>query len=397
MQGKAAYFDLLKYEKCTKIIVADIMPPPEEFVKMDVTHKASFEIIDFNDSLKIKDLIQGAVLILDALPGAFAIELAKLAIEAGIHIVSTMYYLNPLEKDPDVLAKLKEKLKALHQDAVRKNITVLPEFGLDPGIDLVLGAKALSEFDEVEVFNSYGTGLPIEENANNPIKYKFSWSVAGLLRAYKRPARLIKNGKVIEIDGMKIFAEENRHFLKINELDTPMESYPNGNSEYYSEIFGLKGSIKEMGRYACRYPGHCDFWYKMANCGFLDEEPLKIDHTEIQPIEFVTKLLTSQKQFQYNDNESDFAFIRVEVIGKVKNKRKKIIYHVIDYKDLPTGFTAMQRTVGFTLSLGARLILNGQIKKPGLISPIDIPFELLEEGLKVSGIHIQRFETTLND
>ena len=70
---------------------------------------------------------------------------------------------------------------------------------------------------------------------------------------------------------------------------------------------------------------------------------------------------------------------------------------MIDYKDLKTGFTAMQRTVGFTLSLGARLILNEQINKPGLISPIDIPFELLEAGLKVSGIHIQRFETTLND
>ena len=397
MQGKAAYFDLLKYEKCTKIIVADILPPPEEYVKMDVSNKATFEVIDFNDSLKIKDLIKGAALILDALPGAFAIELAKIAIEAGIHIVSTMYYLNPLEKDPKVLVKLKEKLKALHEEAVRKKITVLPEFGLDPGIDLVLGARALSEFDEVEVFNSYGTGLPIEKNANNPIKYKFSWSVAGLLRAYKRPARLIKNGEVVEIDGMKIFSEENRHFLKINELDIPLESYPNGNSEYYSEIFGLKGSVKEMGRYACRYPGHCDFWYKMANCGFLNEEPLKIDHMEILPIEFVTKLLTSQKQFQFSENESDFAFIRVEVTGKVKDKRKKIIYHVIDYKDLKTGFTAMQRTVGFTLSLGARLILNEQINKPGLISPIDIPFELLEAGLKVSGIHIQRFETTLND
>lgn len=397
MQGKAAYFDLLKYEKCSTLIVADVLPPPEEYVKMDVTNKTSFEIIDFNDSLKIKDLIQGAGLILDALPGAYAIELAKLAIEAGIHIVSTMYYLNPLEKDPQVLEKLKEKLKALHEEAVRKNITVLPEFGLDPGIDLVLGAKALSEFDEVEVFNSYGAGLPIEENADNPIKYKFSWSVAGLLRAYKRPARLIKNGKVVEIDGMKIFSEENRHFLKINELDVPLESYPNGNSEYYSEIFGLKDSIKEMGRYACRYPGHCDFWYSMANCGFLDEEPLKMDNTEIQPIEFLTKLLTSQKQFQFNENESDFAFIRVEVIGRVKDKRKKIIYHVIDYKDLQTGFTAMQRTVGFTLSLGARLILNGQINKPGLISPIDIPFELLEEGLKASGINIQRFETIISD
>jgi saccharopine dehydrogenase-like NADP-dependent oxidoreductase len=397
MQGKAAYYDLLKYDKCDMIIIADIVPPAKEYMKLDVENKASFEILDINNSSRVYELMKEADMVVDALPGSFAFHLAKMAVETGVHLVSSMYYLNPLEKDSEVLAKLKEELKNLYEEAIRKNITVLPEFGLDPGIDLVLGAKAISEFEEVEVFNSYGTGIPVAENADNPLKYKFSWSIPGVLRAYRRPSRIILNGKIIEIDGREIFSTDNRHMLEIEELKTPLECYPNGNSEYYSELFGLKYSVKEMGRYACRYPGHCDFWYTMSNSGFLDDNPLNMGNVNIPPIEFVANLLASQKQFHFGKNESDIAMVRVEVTGKSLNKKKKMIYQLIDYKDQKTGFTAMQRTVGFTMSLGARLILNGQLNKPGLISPIEVPFEFLEEGLKEFGMHIKRIEIPVNE
>ena len=382
MQGKAVYHDLLNYDKCSTITIADILPPPEEYLKLDKEHKASFEIFDINKPSGIDELLKGADMVVDALPGGYANKIAKLAVEAGVHVVGSMYYLNPLEKDQEVLAKLKKELKDLNEEAIRKNITVLPEFGLDPGIDLVLGAKAISEFDDVEIFNSYGTGVPVEKDAANPLNYRFSWSIPGVLRAYRRPSKLILKGRVIEIDGKEIFSTANRHLLEIEELKTSFECYPNGNSEYYAELFELNNSIREMGRYACRYPGHCDFWYKIANSGFLDEEPLTIGAQRISPLEFVAHLLASQKQFQYGKDESDLTFVRIEVTGKAKNKKKKVIYQLLDYKDQKTGLTAMQRTVGYTMALGVRLILDGQISKRGLISPIDVPYELLEAGLK---------------
>jgi saccharopine dehydrogenase-like NADP-dependent oxidoreductase len=391
MQGKAAFYDLMKYEKCDELLVADISPPDRGFFSSGRDDKASFKLLDIKDTAGIVELMSGATLAVDALPGFFALKLAKTAIEQGVHLVSSMYYLNPLEKDPTILTKLKAELKVLNEEAIRKGTTVLPEFGLDPGIDLVLGAKALSEFDEVEVFNSYGTGIPVPKHANNPLKYKFSWSVPGLLRAYRRPSRIIKNGVVTEIDGNDIFSKQHRHMLDIDGLNLQLECYPNGNSEYYAELFGLKGSVREMGRYACRYPGHGDFWHILSNSGFLDDSPLKIGNTGVSPIEFVAELLASQSQFQYGKDETDLAMVRVEVSGKSSGRSKKVIYQLIDYKDHETGLTAMQRTVGFTMALGARLILDGQLGSPGLISPIDIPFGLLEKGLKEFGMMIQRF------
>lgn len=397
MQGKAAYHDLLNYEKCTSILIADILPPTQEYKILDTQNKAIFKLLDINNSSEIFALLVDADLVIDALPGIFANKIAKIAVEAGVHIVSSMYYINPVEKDPLVLAKLKADLQNLNEEAIKKNITILPEFGLDPGIDLVLGAKALSEFDHVEVFNSYGTGLPILANANNPIKYRFSWSIAGALRAYRRPSRIIKNGKIEEIDGKNIFKLENRHMLKLEEIAVPLESYPNGNSEYYAELYNLKGKVTEMGRYACRYPGHCDFWYTMANTGFLDETPIKVGDVMVSAIDFTTSLFASQAQFHYGEDEKDLAMVRVEVIGIVANKRKKVVYQLLDYKDPKTGLTAMQRTVGFTMTLGAKLLLEEKFTKRGLVSPIDIPYELVEKGLNENDMYIHRFELPIQD
>jgi len=391
-QGKATFHNLLQYDKCKHLIVADLTEPEKEYVDLDVENKATFKILDLTNPAGIEELMNNADVIVDALPPSFALNIAKKAVEIGVHLVSSMYYLNPLEADSEVQAKLKTELNNINEEALRKKVTILPEFGLDPGIDLVLGAKALSEFDEVEIFNSYGTGIPVVENANNPLKYKFSWSISGLLRAYRRPSKIISNGKVVDIDGKQIFSTANRHLLNIEELGIPLECYPNGNSAYYAELYGVMGTVKEMGRYASRYPGHCDFWYIMANSRFLDDESITIGSTTISPIDFTENLLGSQKQYQFGKEEADLAMVRVEVTGKSSGIRKKVAYQLIDYKDKKTGFTAMQRTVGYTMALGVRMILDEQLNKPGLISPIVVPFSLLEKGLKEFGMQIKRIE-----
>jgi saccharopine dehydrogenase-like NADP-dependent oxidoreductase len=80
---------------------------------------------------------------------------------------------------------------------------------------------------------------------------------------------------------------------------------------------------------------------------------------------------------------------------RLKNgKSKRVIYQMIDRRDLETGLLAMQRTVGYTASIGAQMILNGQITKRGLLTPTrDIPSDILIEELEKRGITIQRTES----
>ena len=365
MQGKAALDDIFHNCDVEQIIVADNQSDLNT-IRQYSEKNVKLMNIDASDTAQLTLLMKDASLVIDALPGNFAFSVAQVAAKVGVNLVSSMYYINPLEKDLQKIQKLLEQQEQINESAKNNGITILPEFGLDPGIDLVLGAQALSEFDSVDIFNSYGTGLPVDHSAQNTLKYRFSWSVEGVMKACKRPARIIHENRDTEINGLDIFKPENRHIIELDELEMPMECYPNGNSTYYAEIYNIKNTVKSMGRYACRWPGHCDFWERIANSGFLNDEPIQVGSQKVIPIEFTTALLNSQQQFHYNESDKDMALARVDMSGTKDGKNKRVIYQLLDFRDMDTGFTAMQRTVGFTMGIGARLILNDEIPQKGV-------------------------------
>jgi len=393
MQGRAALHDLVNNCDVAEILVADNNPHMDSILKDYSGERVKAVSLDAEDESSLASLIRKADVVIESLPPQFALKVGRIAAAEGVHLVSSMYYLNPGEKDAAKITQIKEELKTLDRVAKEKGAIILTEFGMDPGIDLVVGAKGLSEFDEVEEFYSYGAGFPTPEAANNPLKYKFTWSVGGVIRSYLRPGKVIADGRVVEVKADEVFAEKNRHILDLAAIGSPLECYANGNAEHYAELFGIRETVKQMGRYACRLPGHCAFWSTMAKCGFLNDQPVEVNGVMVSPVQFVAALLGSQEQFYFTDQEQDMALIYIDVRGKKEGQKKRVTYQLIDRRDLETGFTSMQRTVGFTMSLGARLILEGKLNKPGLLLPMDVPYELVADGLKRQGMVISRQES----
>jgi saccharopine dehydrogenase-like NADP-dependent oxidoreductase len=392
MQGKGALYDLVANSQASEIIVADSNPEALEYIKQYPSSKVTGQTINAASEKGTASLIRDADVVVETLPGYLALPVGKLAAELGVNLVSSMYYFDPEEQGNEDSQAILEKIKKIDSEAKSNGATILNEFGLDPGIDLVLGARAIGELDQVDEFYSYGAGLPALEDADNPLKYKFSWSVMGVMRSYSNPARIISGGKTVRIDARDIFATENMHLLNVDELKAPLECFPNGNSVKYAEVLNIRESVKKMGRYTCRWEGHCEYWNKMVKSGFLEWTPIILDGNPVSPVKFTAALLRNQRQFQYSENERDLTLIRVDVRGAKNGKTKKIVYQLIDYRDLQTGFTSMQRGVGFTMGLGARLIMDGKLKKTGLISPIDVPFDMVTKELEKHGIKITREE-----
>lgn len=392
MQGKAVLDDLVKHTDVGQIIVADNSPDLEPYLHRYSSERVVGRSIDAANEVELAALIREADVAIESLPGTFALPVGRLAAKLGVNLVSSMYYINPGEQNPENIERMQAEVKEIDRQAKAQGCIILTEFGMDPGIDLVMGAKALSEVEEVHEFYSYGAGFPVPEAASNPLKYKFTWSIIGLLRSYLRPAKIISQGKLIEIPAQEVFNPQNRHILELEEIGGPLESYPNGNSAHYAELFGLKNSVKEMARYTCRWPGHCAFWEIMAKCGFLNPEPITVGNVPVAPIEFTAALLNSQPQFHLAEHEQDLALLRIDVRGIAQGKRTRIVYQLIDRRDLETGFTSMQRTVGFTMSLGAQLILQKKLQNSGLLSPIDVPYDLVAQGLKKHNMTITRQE-----
>ena len=223
MQGKAALDDLYHFVEDLPIIVVDNDPGLESYLKRYPGPRIMLRRLDITKKEDVMQLMSAASVVVEALPPQFALQMAQWAAEAGVSLVSSMYFINPAESDPVVIQQNKDELVRIDTIAKENNIIILPEFGLDPGIDLVLAAKALSEFDKVHSFNSYGTGVPVPQDATNPLKYKFSWSVLGVLRATKRPGKIVHNGKIVEVRGTDIFKPENVHLIQSDDFGGDLE------------------------------------------------------------------------------------------------------------------------------------------------------------------------------
>ncbi len=196
----------------------------------------------------------------------------------------------------------------------------------------------------------------------------------------------------MDIPPDEIFSPANTHVLDLPELGGPLECFANGDAVHYAEMFGIRKTVVDMGRYVCRWPGHTAYWWTMAKCGFLGEKPVKVGDCNVTPLEFVASLLGGQEQFHYARDERDVALVRVEAAGLKGGRRVTVVYQLIDRRDPATGLTAMSRTTGFTAAIGAQMILRGEISRAGLITPMDVPFQAFCAELGKRGLNIVRTE-----
>lgn len=379
LQGKATLHDFESSSEVERIVVAEREArSARDWIEARGYRKPAVVELDADDGAALARVIEtsGCDIVVCMLPAVFNPVIAKAAIDAGLPFVSTSYAGKTAELDG--LAK-------------ERGVTVLPEMGFDPGIDLVLARLAIDSLDDVEGLNSYGAGVPEPSAADNPLKYKITWTFDGVLKAYKRDARLLIDGEERRIPGTEIFRPENTH-----EIDVPglglLEAYPNGDAMHFAQLFGLGKSLRRMGRYAARWPGHCAFWRSMAELDFLSDEPTRLGGGSFSPREFLVHHLTPRLQFA--PHERDVAFLRVEAWGRKAGRARRIVYDLLDYRDLQTGLFAMNRTVGFTASIAAHLVARGEVRQSGVLSPArDVPGDRVIDELKRRGIEVCRRET----
>ena len=314
----------------------------------------------------------GVAVVIGLVPPAQRLALAQAAVARGVHYVDASY---PLPE-----------FTALGAHAAARGVALLPEMGLDPGLDLILSQVLLRNLDRVRLWRVFGAGIPEPAAATPPLRYKISWTFEGVLRAYRRPARVIEHGQVVDIPPAALFSPEHCFTYTVPGLGA-LEAYPNGDVTRYVRALGPQADVCTAGRYSLRWPGHCALWRAWGQLGFLDPQPIAVDGTPVAPARFLQALL--EPQLQYAPHERDIALVRVEVAGEQDGHPVRRAAQLLDYRDLNTGLLAMQRTVGFTAAAGAWLLLTGRITARGLLSPLrHVPPRALLQALAPHGLQV---------
>ncbi|NHK31163.1 MAG: hypothetical protein FK730_07410 [Asgard group archaeon] len=380
LQGKTALYDLDQSDNVAEIIAADVDINGLKLHVREMNYKKVIcQKLDATNQDNIDELMKlRPDVVIDLLPVAFNLDIVKSAIKNKVNLVNTCY-------PSQAILDLDEEVKNC-------GITILPEFGFDPGIDLVILGEAIRDLKEIELINSYGAGIPEPEACDNPLNYKITWTFEGVLRSYYREGKLIRDGQEITIKANEMFNPENIHYVEIEEIGK-LEAIPNGDAVKYLKYIGIdddseeKQFLRDTGRYSMRWPGHSEFWKKLVDLHMLDDELVEIEGKKYNRRKILAKLL--EPQLQLKPNERDIAVILVDVIGKLNDERTRVRYQVIDRRDLETGFTAMSRLVGYTASIGAQIIGMKKISKKGILSPVkDIPYNLLCDELLKRNVHV---------
>jgi len=214
-----------------------------------------------SDENTLDSMVKSHDITVSLLPYMFHVMVATHCLKHGKDMVTTSY--------------VKPEMKALHDKAVQKGVILLNECGLDPGIDHMSAMRIIDKVHEkggaILEFYSICGALPAPEAADNPFKYKFSWSPKGVVMAGNNDAMYLRHGDVVNLPTADLFKNPFRvSFPEVGE----MEVYPNRDSLAYKEIYGIPEAMT-MFRGTFRYKGWCESLDAIKSLNLISNE--KID------------------------------------------------------------------------------------------------------------------------
>jgi len=378
-----------------------------------------------DDPETLEKLVSEHDITVSLLPYKYHTDVAKICLHFNKSLVTTSY--------------VQKEMIPLDEPARKAGVLFLNEVGLDPGIDHMSAMKIIDHIHnkggKVHEFYSLCGALPAPESADNPLKYKFSWSPKGVVLASRNSALYLKNGEQVFIEPVNLFKDRfSYNFPGIGDLDV----YPNRDSISYMDIYGIP-ETKTMYRGTFRYKGWCETLDAMKSLNMLDDTikdyqgmtyaeflaergnlttddlkrkiAIKLgvdeDSVAIKSFEFLGLFsneilnyrstspfdITSDrmiKKMVLADNERDMIILQHIFLAEYPDGKKEVIKSsMLDFGS-PSTNTSIARTVALPAAIAVRMILDNKIQITGVHRPVlpQIYNPVLDE-LKALGIEMR--------
>jgi len=370
-QGIAAAYDLAVFGQADSLTLLDIDLAVAQGAAARLNRLLGKSIatgfqVDAADVSTVAPHLDGATGLISSVHYTFNVEVTKLAVAKKVHM--TDFGGNT--------AVVREQL-ALDAEAAGAGVTIVPDCGMGPGLNISLGTYVMSLVEEPEEVLIWDGGLP--QDPQPPWNYVSTFSMGGLTNEYDGDAFFIRDGKVAPVPC----------FSGYEVLEFPE---PIGRLEAFVTSGGLstspwtfEGRLRRLENKTLRYPGHAAQFKAFSDLGMLGLDPIAVGGQQVVPRDVLHALLTPQIS---RDEVKDICVMRVKGIGTTKGKRAEAVVELIDRYDETTGFTAMQRLTGWHGSIMLIAAVNNRVRRGAVSVELALPGRTIVTECRRRGIAV---------
>jgi lysine 6-dehydrogenase len=333
MVGRAIALDLAKEHSVTSFDLS----ATNLAVLNDRNSAVQTVAADLSQFDEYKNWLSPFDIVVTAVPGFMGYKTLEAVINAGKDVVDISFF----PEDSLQLDKL----------AKEKEVTAITDCGVAPGMHNFIVGRYNEEM-KIDSFECYVGGLP--QHPKPPFFYKAPFSPVDVIQEYIRPARLVENGVIVTRPALS--EREMMNFGEAGELEA-------FNTDGLRSLLYTMPHIPAMKEKTLRFPGHIDLIIALQQAGFFSESPIRINDTDISPLEFTSKLLVNEWKLGLEEEE----FTVMKVI--VKGEGKTIVYDLFDKYDPATKTSSMARTTGYTSTAAVNLITKKLFTEKGVFPP----------------------------
>ena len=378
--GHGAVFDLIRNSPdVEQVTVADFDLAKAEAVATAVDPARLVpRKIDASNASEAAELMRGHDSVISCVNYWYNVALSKAAIETGANFC-----------DLGGNNYIVDEQLAMDAAAKAAGINIIPDCGLAPGMVSILAMHGAAKFDSLDEIHIRVGGLP--QDPQPPLNYQLVFSVDGLINEYIEVARVIRDGKITEVDSMTE--------LELLSFDgfPPLEAFQtSGGTSTLPDTF--LGKIRGLDYKTIRYAGHCDKFKTMIDLGLCSSEEMVVDFQKVKPRKVFGDLL--QKHLPADG--PDYVLVRLDFVGKGcrsphvskgvtvdPSQIQRLRYDIVDKLDEATGMSAMMRTTAFPASIIAQMMARGDVLTRGAtpqekaIDPDKFVAELERRNIKI--------------
>jgi lysine 6-dehydrogenase len=369
-QGTAAAYDLAKFGDGERVTLADLSLEQAKAAAERVNELMGRPVaealaLDVRDPAAVRRALAGQNVALSAVPYFFNLNLTRAAIEAGVSFCD-------LGGNTDIV----RQQHALDPEAKRAGVRVVPDCGMGPGMGNTLGVYAMSLLDRADHVYLYDGGIPL--NPQPPWNYALTFNIEGLTNEYYGGMTILRDGQLVH---MPCFTElEMADFPPVGQLEAFMVA-----GGVSTAPWTFRGQLHTYQLKIVRYPGTFAQLKAFSDLGLFEPDPITVDGNTVVP-RLVFHALFEPKV--HDEQARDICLIRARAVGEKDGQPAQVTVDVVDRYDEATGFTAMERTTGWHLSIVAAMLARGETPVGSVPLEIAVPGEAFVREAKMRGFSV---------